>query len=216
MHLNSNEAQQRILIVKDTPDSDEDIKALLIASGYPTTTIPPGAEPMLNLMADHTTNAVLVDIHPKRASSGIQLVKQLRERCGVPLVLLTSPSEPEKEDLQKQLQPEVTLGKPCTPESMAAAIELAREIFRKKGDNPQTDASKTKKTTRELFVRESGWLRKIHVADILWIREEGSYIHIFAKGKQHTLRASLSELSVGLPLVNFTKPRNPTSSSSKS
>lgn len=205
MRLNSNETQQQILVVKNTPDSDEDIKALLIASGYPTTTIPPAAEPMLNPMADHTINAILVDIHPKRASSGIQLAKQLREHFGVPLVLLTSPSEPEREDLQKQLQPEVMLGRPCTPESMDAAIELAKEIFRKKVDNPQTDASKTKETTRELFVRENGWLKKIHVADILWIREEGIYIHIFAKGKQHTLRASLSELSVGLPPGQFYK-----------
>lgn len=55
----------------------------------------------------------------------------------------------------------------------------------------------------ELFVRENGWLKRIIIKDIDWIKLEGVYTHLFSNGKLHTLRSTTKDVLIKLPKSIF-------------
>ncbi|MDN3671014.1 LytTR family DNA-binding domain-containing protein [Echinicola jeungdonensis] len=56
-----------------------------------------------------------------------------------------------------------------------------------------------------LFVRDKGCLKKIKFKDILWLKGDGNYTTLVAKGKVYSLRNILKEFEAILPHDEFVR-----------
>ncbi|MFC5624522.1 LytR/AlgR family response regulator transcription factor [Algoriphagus winogradskyi] len=56
---------------------------------------------------------------------------------------------------------------------------------------------------KEVFIRESGWLKRLFIKDIQWIKVEGVYTHVYSNSKLHTLRCTSRDIFNKLPKSLF-------------
>lgn len=55
----------------------------------------------------------------------------------------------------------------------------------------------------ELFIREGGWLKKILIENIHYIKLEGVYTHLYCHDQSHTLRSTSKEVLAKIPSSDF-------------
>ena len=56
---------------------------------------------------------------------------------------------------------------------------------------------------KEVFIRESGWLKRLLIKDIEWIKVEGVYTHVYSNSQLHTLRCTSKDIFSKLPKSLF-------------
>lgn len=56
---------------------------------------------------------------------------------------------------------------------------------------------------KEVFIRESGWYKKLLIKDIEWIKVEGVYTHVYSNSQLHTLRCTSRDIFNKLPKSLF-------------
>lgn len=192
----------KILLVEDNFNLSENIREILSLNGYEILEILDEAETALVIIESTLPDVVLVDIKLKGTKTGIELAEELRLSMDVPIVFLTSASGSDVVQKVKHIRPDGFITKPFTTNSLITAIELAME-------NHKSDSTEFykqgKNATSDLFIRENGWLKKIIINDIHWIKAEGTYTHIFVNGKQYTLRNTVKDLMQKLPGDQFSR-----------
>lgn len=192
----------KILLVEDNFNLSENIREILSLNGYEILEILDEAETALVIIESTLPDVVLVDIKLKGTKTGIELAEELRLSMDVPIVFLTSASGSDVVQKVKHIRPDGFITKPFTTNSLITAIELAMENHK----SDSTEFYKTEKNaTSDLFIRENGWLKKIIINDIHWIKAEGTYTHIFVNGKQYTLRNTVKDLMQKLPGDQFSR-----------
>ncbi|WP_192085483.1 LytTR family DNA-binding domain-containing protein [Algoriphagus sp. Y33] len=192
----------RILLVEDNLNLSENLKEILSLQGYEILEILEEAETALVIIEEAAPDLVLVDIKLKGNKTGIELAEELRLSMDIPIVFLTSASGSDVVNRVKHIRPEGFISKPFTTNSLVTAIELAIENHKSRSTNiykPDKDV------VSDLFIRENGWLKKIMINDIHWIKAEGTYTHIYVKGKQYTLRNTVKDLMQKLPYDQFSR-----------
>ncbi len=55
----------------------------------------------------------------------------------------------------------------------------------------------------ELFIRDKGWLKRLQISDINWIKVEGVYTHLHCSENEYTLRSTSREVLDKLPRDQF-------------
>jgi len=198
-------AKIKILLVEDNVNLSENVRDILVIHGYEISTILEEAESACSQIEDIRPDIVLLDIKLKGRKTGIDLAEELRRSMNVPIVFLTSYSGADVVKKVKHVRPDGFITKPFTTETLVTTIELAIENFNLKPNQVNNIESPGHKDSSELFIRENGWLKKIMIADIEWIKAEGSYTHVFVAGKQHTLRNTVKELMEKLPEEQFSR-----------
>ncbi|WP_057940224.1 LytR/AlgR family response regulator transcription factor [Algoriphagus resistens] len=192
----------KILLVEDNFNLSENIREILSLNGYEILEILDEAETALLTIESTSPDVVLVDIKLKGTKTGIELAEELRQSMDVPIVFLTSASGSDVVQKVKHIRPDGFITKPFTTNSLITAIELAMENHKSEA----TEYSKPEKNnSADLFIRENGWLKKIIINDIHWIKAEGTYTHIFVNGKQYTLRNTVKDLMQKLPCDQFSR-----------
>ncbi|EPR70194.1 LytR/AlgR family response regulator transcription factor [Cyclobacterium qasimii] len=194
--MNKPSNKIKILLVEDDYALSENIREMLDLQGYDLVDVLDEAETAFPIIKETLPDLVLVDIILKGNKTGIDLSEEIRLKLDIPIVFLTSASGPEIAKKVKHLHPDGFITKPFTFNALITKIELALETYRNKSTVP-------KRSTSELFIRENGWLKKILIEDINWIKTEGTYIHILVNGKQYTLRSTVKELMKKLPEKQF-------------
>ena len=193
----------KILMVEDNQSLSENISELLRLNGYEITGIYETAEEAKNMMISSPPDVALIDIKLKGNKSGIELASELRAEINIPIIFITSASGREVVEKVKHIKPDGFIVKPFTKESLITAIELAFENFKSSDFLPKSSLVKSDAMSQEIFIRENGWLKKIQINEIHWIRAEGTYTHIFVNGKQYTLRNTVKEVMSKLPEHQF-------------
>ncbi|MFC5624521.1 LytR/AlgR family response regulator transcription factor [Algoriphagus winogradskyi] len=192
----------KVLLVEDNFNLSENIKEILSLRGYDIVKILDQAETALSIIEENSPDLVLVDIKLKGNKTGIELAEELRQTIDLPIVFLTSASGKEIVKRVNHIQPDGFITKPFTSNSLVTSIELAMERHKV---NLKKSADQQKNTNTDLFIRENGWLKKILISDISYIKAEGTYTHIFVKEKQYTLRNTVKDLMKKLPENQFSR-----------
>ncbi|WP_035464749.1 LytR/AlgR family response regulator transcription factor [Algoriphagus vanfongensis] len=185
----------KILLVEDNTSLSENISDLLKINNYEVTGIFESAEDVQQNIVESRPDLALIDIKLKGEKNGIELAKEIKREFQIPIVFITSASGKEIISKVQHIHPEGFIVKPFTKESLITTIELAIANF-KTEKQPDTESSLAAQPAiqEELFIRENGWLKKIRVDEILWIKAEGAYSHIYVNGKQYTLRNTAKEI----------------------
>lgn len=190
----------KILLVEDNFNLSENIKEILSIHGYEIVEILDEAETALSVIEESLPDLVLVDITLKGTKTGIELAEELRLTVDIPIVFLTAAAGLDVVKKVKHIRPDGFITKPFTTNSLLTAIELAFETHK---SNSAESAKLQKNSKTDLYIRENGWLKKIQIDDISWIKAEGTYTHIFVNGKQYTLRNTVKDLMKKLPEEQF-------------
>lgn len=185
----------KILLVEDNTNLSENISELLKINGYEILRIFESADSVMEYMLESPPDLILIDIKLKGSKTGIELAHDLRNEFKVPIVFITSASGKDIISKVRHLHPDGFIVKPFTKESLITTIELAMANYKSEElvEN-RTSIIKSKNTPDELFIRENGWLKKIRIDDIHWIKAEGTYTQLYAEGKQYTLRNTAKEI----------------------
>jgi len=194
----------KILLIEDNLNLSENIKEILTIQGYEVADILEEAETALSTIEKSRPDVVLVDIKLKGSKTGIELAEELRQTINIPIIFLTSSSGSDIVNKVKHIRPDGFITKPFTTKSLVTSIELAIETFQAE-PNQENVIQPNEKYKSELFIRENGWLKKILINDITWIKAEGTYTQLFVNGKQYTLRNTVKDLMQKLPSEQFSR-----------
>lgn len=193
----------KILLVEDNVNLSENVREILTLQGYEVTEILNKAEEACSKIEKHFPDLILLDIQLKGKKNGIDLAEELRQSMNIPIVFLTSSSGKDIVDKVSHIKPDGFITKPFTAESMITSVELALQAFSEANQKSQKITGAGEQFPTEIFIRENGWLKKILIEDIEWIKADGSYTHIFVKSKQYTLRNTVKEVLQKLPPQQF-------------
>jgi len=193
----------KIILVEDNDYLSENISETLELHDYTVLAVLNNAETAKKTIQEKKPDLVLIDIKLKGVRSGIQLAEELREGENIPLVFITSSSGKEIIKRVQHLNPDGFITKPFTLEALVTTIELAicNHKFRQ---NLQLENT-IHLSNSEIFIRENGWLVKILVKDIDWIKTEGTYSQLKVNNKQYTLRNTAKEIMDKLPEQLFVR-----------
>ncbi|SFB53294.1 LytR/AlgR family response regulator transcription factor [Algoriphagus aquimarinus] len=200
--MNRTYTKTKVLLVEDNYNLSENIKEILTLQGYEISEILDEAENALSSIKKILPDVVLLDIKLKGIKTGIELAEEIRESINIPIVFLTSSSGSDVVKKVKHICPDGFITKPFTTNTLLTSIELAVENH--KFNSGKASAPEEKQLT-DLFIRENGWLKKILICDISWIKAEGTYTHIFVNEKQYTLRNTVKDLMQKLPANQFSR-----------
>lgn len=199
--MNTSISAKNIVLVEDDPNLAANLEDMLDLYGYEVPGILDNAETAFQIIIQLRPDLILLDIQLKGEKSGIQLAEELRALTNIPIVFLTGSTGIDVVRKIKHLKPEGIITKPFTAEGLITNIELALEVFALRAID--TRISNEHKNQTEFFIRENGWLKKINIQEITWIKTEGNYTHIFKANKQHTLRNTVKEVMEKLPVEQF-------------
>ncbi|NDP28308.1 MAG: response regulator transcription factor [Flavobacterium sp.] len=191
--------KQKILLIEDNFNLSENIEEVLTIHGFEITAILNQAETALDEIREKEPNLILVDIKLKGAKNGIELAEEIRKIVDTPIVFLTSSAGKEIINKVGHINPDGFITKPFSMEGLITSIELAFSNHKTKNENKSHERIIQRSTPSELFIRENGWLRRIVIAEIDWIKAEGTYTQINLNRRQYTLRNTVKELMKKLP-----------------
>lgn len=116
----------RILAVDDSPSMRQLVRGTLTGAGYELTQRADGLE-ALEYAKEHSADLVLTDLNMPRMD-GIALVRELRglpDYQGIPILLLTTESNPELKKQAMQAGCTGWLVKPFSPADLLASVKRA-------------------------------------------------------------------------------------------
>lgn len=187
--------KSKILLVEDNTSLAENIGELLKINGYEVLGIFDSSENVHDTILESTPDLILIDIKLKGAKNGIELATEIRNEASLPIVFITSSSGKAIIDKVKHIKPDGFIVKPFLEETLITTLELAMANFNTSTlQNEFTSLLKANCTPDEIFIRENGWLKKVLVKDILWIKAEGTYTQLNVEGKFYTLRNTTREI----------------------
>ncbi|MGY6558248.1 MAG: LytR/AlgR family response regulator transcription factor [Nitritalea sp.] len=194
----------KILLIEDNFSLAENTKELLELSGYSVTEILPSSEGLEESLRFNKPDLVLLDIRLQGKHDGITIGKMIRGLAAIPIVFLTSSSEKKVLHEVKEIVPEGYIVKPYSKETLITTVTIALNSFhhhsKGKGITLEPDIIGS---ANEFFIREKGWLKRVNIDHIQYLKTEGSYVHIHLKDKTITIRNTVKDLMSRLPESYF-------------
>lgn len=165
----------KILIIEDELITATDLKIVLENNGHEVLPVCTNYQEALLALKSDTPDLVLSDIRLNRSElDGIQIVSQITSQISVPVIYLTSHTDPATFERAKLTRPAAFLFKPFRKEEVVFQIELAFEHYKiNKPATPDTESSEN------LFFPYSKGHKKIHKSAVLFIRAQGAYVDLY-------------------------------------
>ncbi|MGM9478805.1 LytR/AlgR family response regulator transcription factor [Pedobacter sp. GSP4] len=151
------------------------------------------AEEVYKNMAIHKIDLLLLDIQMPE-TSGIDLVKSLGSNR--PLIIFIS-SHKDHAATAFDLNVVDFITKPLMPERFLQAITKAKEIYKAKNIIVASNRDEF------IFIRDSGVIRRLNLADINYLEAKGDYVKIYLFDKSYSIYASLKSVEDKLPSNTF-------------
>lgn len=116
---------KRILVVEDEAVIGLDIASRLERSGYTVIGLAVDDEEALAVLAKETPDLILMDISLKSSADGIELVSRIHRTRKIPVVYITSYSDPATISRSMATSPYGYIIKPFTSQSLLATVSLS-------------------------------------------------------------------------------------------
>lgn len=183
----------RILLVEDDFSFSLEVEMMLDSLGYQNICKVNSGEAALGKLKEDTPHLIIMDINLNGKLTGIDVAKVIRDKK-IPIIFLTSFFDETHFEAAKDLLPEAYLNKPFDELILKRAVELALA---------KSIAHEKKSEETSLFIRYGGKVVKVEKADVLWIRSEGNYCHLYTAQKRFVKKISLVKLKCRFPAALF-------------
>ena len=196
--------EERILIVEDEPSIAENIQEILELLDYVNIDIANSANQCIKAIKKNRPDLIFMDIKLKGDKDGIELGEIIKQMIDVPLVYVTSYSDPVIIERAKRINPAGFIVKPFNTNDIHALVEI---ILFNSRTNTSSEKSSSGATTTEspyfvtdsVFIKSENSFEKVLHENIHYIEANGNMVNIFTKGKEYNIRKSMKEIEEILP-----------------
>lgn len=202
-------ARIKILIVEDEAITAESLAQTLKKGGYEVVAIAATGAEAIKANEDYNPDIVLMDIRLKGKIDGIETAKNLKiKNKDVPIIFITDLADKKTAERAANVKPSGYLIKPFNPKQILISIHQAiHNLSNKLVAEPsieQTPTSKSYFVKDCLFVmRGNGHFEKMNTLEILYIKADGSYSHLYTSDDCLTYSSPLNKILEGISLPNF-------------
>jgi len=185
-----------VLIVEDTPAESTALVAVLEASNYTIVGIATTFKDALDLFYNNKVDIAIVDIFLNGSPDGISFAETINTvpNASIPFVFLTSSTDRNIFERAKLTQPFSYLLKPFNELEIQYAIEMAVEKFYAQTDVFLGDEEDTVISDNYLFIKKGKTLKKVELADIIYIEVEEKYCNIITEKEKFVILISLTKI----------------------
>ena len=196
----------KTLIVEDELIIAEDMKVMLLESGYDVIGIAKNCKQAEDILKTQVPDIALIDILLYCGDDGIQLAKTVKENYDIPVIFVTSNTDKNTIERVKDVQPSGFVVKPFEKEDLYAAIEISISNFTRSKSEKANTAPGSYLLKEYLFVKKSHQFEKVKISDIQWIKSEGNYLELFCKDNtKYLIRSTFKELFNNIAFKMFTQ-----------
>jgi DNA-binding LytR/AlgR family response regulator len=180
---------------------------LLEAEGYAVVGPARSGARAQELFARHRVDLLLCDIRIQGPEDGIQTAQRLLAQRPMPLIFLTSLTDPATLARALPTGPAAYLPKPVTAETLRTAIELAMHQFATLRALPPPNAPATTRAAGEreslsretilqldqhVFLKHQQQFVRVPLAEILWLEADNNYTTLVTAARRYALRLALN------------------------
>lgn len=195
--------EERILIVEDDPSIAENIQEILEILGFENIDIANSANQCIKIIKKTRPDLIFMDIKLKGDKDGIELGEIIHQMFDVPLVFVTSYSDPTIIERAKRINPAGFIVKPFNTNDIHAIVEI---VLYNKRTKPSTEATVVKSpsespflVTDAVFIKAGNAFERVPYEEIYYIEANGNMVTIFTKNRDYHIRKSMKEIEEILP-----------------
>ncbi|MCF8450912.1 MAG: response regulator [Taibaiella sp.] len=184
-------ANVKVGIVEDEMIIAQGIADALEQLGYAVTEPAVSYTEALEMTMRETPDILLIDIQLSGKKDGIDLAWKIKEDYNIPFIFLTANSDSETVNRAKKVSPHAYLLKPFDKEDLYTSIEICLHNFSQSQKEKATVEKDNYLIKDHLFIKQGVSLRKIAVADILYLESDNVYIYIYANEAKLVVRSTI-------------------------
>jgi DNA-binding LytR/AlgR family response regulator len=203
----------RIFVVEDEIIIVRHMQRILRRLGYePVGHACRGTE-ALQRIAGTLPDLVLVDIMLRGELDGVQVAQRVHTDFGIPVVFVTSLSDPATVARATAARPHGYLLKPFDERDVAVALQLALAPPPAGAapqpslplQSPPVAPAASHPLANCLFVRTGKESTRIDYCNLLWLEASGKYTILHTRTSRHTLSVQLKQVAESLPAHAFVR-----------
>ncbi|MCH7414594.1 response regulator [Belliella sp. R4-6] len=195
--------EERILVVEDDINIAENIEEILELLGYVNIDIANSANQAIKIVKKYRPDMIFMDIKLKGDKDGIELGEILKQMVDVPLVFVTSYSDPTIIERAKRINPAGFIVKPFNTNDIHAIVEI---VLYNKRVNPVSDISTVKSkdespylVTDAVYIKADNAYEKVPYVNIYYVEANGNMVTIYTRHRNYTIRKSMKDMEEKLP-----------------
>jgi len=195
----------RVLILEDNPAEREALVKVLEANNYVIAGVATTTAEALALFHSQKVDVAIIDIFLGGNPEGINFAEAIHAEPNVskPFVFLTSSNDRKIFERAKLTQPFSFLIKPFNELEILYAIEMAVEKFYAQPDVFDSKEQDTVVGNEYLFIKKKDSLKKVRVADIVYIEVDERYCNIITESEKFVILISLTKIMELLDAKQF-------------
>lgn len=194
-----------VLIIEDNAAESEQLQAVLRAHHYHVVGVATTFSEALQLFYNHPVDVVLIDIFLDGKPDGITFAETINitPNASKPFVFLTFSKDRQIFERAKLTHPFSFLMKPFNALEILYAIEMAVEKFY--GENTSGTTQNAVMSRDYLFIKKKDSLKKIFIADLVYIEVEERYCNIITETEKFVVQISLTKILDLLDTAKFAR-----------
>jgi two-component system, LytTR family, response regulator len=185
-----------VLIIEDTPAESNALIRVLEAHHYTVVGVARSHQEALELFYANKVDILVIDIFLNGIPEGISFAETINRvpNAARPFVFLTSSTDRGIFERAKLTRPFSFLLKPFNELEVLYALEMAVEKFYAQTNVFQGDEQDTVVSNEYLFIKKNDALKKVRVADIIYIEVEERYCTIRTESEKFVIHISLTKI----------------------
>lgn len=188
----------KVLIVEDELIVAEDLKSMLQSYGYTTSGIAFNYTEAINLLNSEEVDVALLDINLGGSKTGVDVAHYIREKFQIPIVFISSNSDPISVKATVEVKPNGYIVKPFRKEDIFTTIETAVVNY----ENSEV-ISTSENENDTFFIKQNDLFHKIKQDEILYLMSDKNYTEVHTKNKRFVVRGSIKNVSEKLDPNQF-------------
>lgn len=194
-----------ILIIEDTKTESDELVKVLLENEYNIVGIATNYAEALTLFYQNKVDLVIIDVFLSGQPEGISFAETITitPNAVKPFVFLTSSKDRQIFERAKLTKPFSFLLKPFNEFEVLYAIEMALEKFYEQKNVFVSEDQDTIIGSSFLFIKKKSSLKKVAIADILYIEVEERYCTIITITDKFVVSLSLTKITTLLDTTIF-------------
>ena len=199
--------EERILIVEDDANIAENIQEILELQDFFNIDIVNSANQCIKQIKKFRPDLVLMDIKLKGDKDGIELAEIIKQMMDVPLIFVTSYSDPSVIERAKRISPAGFIAKPFNTNDIHAIVEI---VLYNQRNKPATEPAVVKNlaespflVTDAVFIKADNAYERVPYEELYYVEANGNMVNIITKNRIYHIRKSMKEIEEILPSSLF-------------
>lgn len=185
-----------VLIIEDTVTESNSLIRVLEAHDYEVVGVARSHREALDLFYANKVDILIIDIFLNGVPEGISFAETLNNvpNAARPFVFLTSSTDRGIFERAKLTRPFSFLLKPFNELEVLYALEMALEKFYEQPNIFREEEQNTVVSPDYLFIKKNDSLKKVRIADIVYIEVEERYCTIRTESEKFVIHISLTKM----------------------